>query len=72
MQVWACDASARSTLPDGVTLFYVGSFPDQEFREVHVQGENEFPMVNCNEATFEVHVAGDRDATGISGNDLRA
>jgi len=33
MQMWAGDAAARSTPPDGVTLFYVGALPDQKFRE---------------------------------------
>src|ERR1700686_3201760 len=29
-------------------------------------------MVDHNEATFEVHVTGDRDAPGVRGRDLRA
>jgi hypothetical protein len=29
-------------------------------------------MVDHNEATFEVHVAGDLDATGVGGSNLRA
>ncbi len=49
-----------------------GTLRNQEFGEMHVQREDGLPVVNYDEAAFEVHRAGDNDTTGVGRPDFCA
>ena len=70
MQMWASEATARSTLRDGGTFVNGGALLDQKFREMHVQREDGLPVINHDEAAFEVHSLCDHDSTGVGCRDL--
>src|ERR1700676_1154829 len=69
MQMRASDAAARSTLRDGGALVNGGALLDQKFREMHVQRRDGLPVINHDEAAFEVHRAGDNDTAGVGCRD---
>src|SRR5260370_7006091 len=63
MQMRTSGAPTRSALRDGHTLIDGSALFDQKFREVHVQREDGLPMVDHDEAAFDVKVPGHHHPT---------
>src|SRR5580765_4339411 len=69
MQVRAGGASARSTLCDALTPLYGRALFHQKLREVHIQSEDGFSVIDYDQTAFEVHVANNDGAPGVGGFD---
>src|SRR5215475_7239180 len=65
-------ATAGSAFADGLTLLDGGSLLYQELREMHIQGEDGFAVIDHDQTAFEVHFANDGGAARVGGFDPSA